>query len=106
LGHQQALTPDVQQTIEKTVLDCRLGRVGNPGLLSALAFEHADGATLVGIQHRADQPGFRGATATATRLDGFRAGHFACTEVIHPAPPKLKHSMVLAGESFLQLVSA
>ena len=75
-------------------------------MLSALALEHADGATLVGIQHRADQPGFRGATAAAARLNGFRAGHWACVDVIHAAPPKLKHSMVLAGESFLPLVSA
>jgi len=75
-----------EATAARAVLNHQLRRIRYPGLLSALAFEHADGATLIGIQHLADQLGFRCATAAATRLRGLRAGQLACTEVIHAAP--------------------
>ena len=75
-----------EATAARAVLNYQLGRIRHPGLLSALAFEHADGATLVGVQHLADQLGFRGAMATAKRFRSFRAGQLACAEVIHAAP--------------------
>jgi hypothetical protein len=81
------LSPLVPATFVEAVRRLKkLGRVRDPGLLAALASEHADGAPLSGIENRADQPELFGTTGTAARRVALRNGQFICAEVNHRYP--------------------